>query len=114
MLHNEYVTKKQFDAITTHPHVIYLYPNALYAEIDVDYAKNTITLIQGHGYPTSDIDNGFNWEFENTRPFEFDNACQNWNFYEIDNGYQLNCYPEYVIFQDQKLLEEIKELSLKK
>ena len=38
MLHNEYVTRTMFDAITSHPNVIYLYPNALYAEIEVNYA----------------------------------------------------------------------------
>ena len=32
MLHNEYVTRTMFDAITSHPNVIYLYPNALYGE----------------------------------------------------------------------------------
>jgi hypothetical protein len=36
LLHNEYVTKKEFDAITSHPNVIYLYPNALYAEVQYD------------------------------------------------------------------------------
>ena len=45
MLHNEYVTQAMFDAITNHPNVIYLYPNALYAEIEVDYENNLITLI---------------------------------------------------------------------
>ena len=48
ILHNEYVTRAMFDAITSHPKVIYLYPNALYAEIDVNYKDNTITLIRGH------------------------------------------------------------------
>ena len=47
MLHNEYVTRAMFDAITSHPNVIYLYPNALYAEIEVDYIDETITLIRG-------------------------------------------------------------------
>jgi len=51
MLHNEYVTRTMFDAITNHPNVIYLYPNALYAEIEVDYIDETITLIRGHNYP---------------------------------------------------------------
>ena len=36
LLHNEYVTRTMFDAITSHPNVLYLYPNALYAEIEVD------------------------------------------------------------------------------
>ena len=47
-LHNEYVTKREFNAITHHPHVIYLYPNALFAQVKVDYNKNTITLVRGH------------------------------------------------------------------
>ena len=111
LLHNEYVTKKEFDAITAHPNVVYLYPNALYAEISANYETNVIKLIRGHGYPSSSIDNGFNWKYENTRPYEFDNICQNWEFYEISNGYMLNCYPEHIIFQDQKLLQTIKELS---
>ena len=46
MLHNEYVTRTMFDAITNHPNVFYLYPNALYAEIEVDYIDETITLIK--------------------------------------------------------------------
>ena len=44
-----------FNSIVNHPHVIYLYPNALYAEIEVDYKKNEMTLIRGHGYPESTI-----------------------------------------------------------
>jgi hypothetical protein len=107
LLHNEYVTKKEFDAIMYHPRVIYLYPNALFAEIDVDYLNNSITLVRGHGYPDSRIRNGFEWKFDNT-DFEYDNECKSWKFYEIDNGVMLNCYPEYIIFKDQKLLESIK------
>ena len=64
-----------FNAIINHPHVIYLYPNALYAEIEVDYEKNEITLIRGHGYPESTIGNGFDWEFDNTHPYEYDENC---------------------------------------
>ena len=45
LLHNEYVTQSMFNAIINHSHVIYLYPNALYAEIEVDYKNNEITLI---------------------------------------------------------------------
>ena len=71
MLHSEYVTKKEFGAVTAHPKVVYLYPNTLYAEITTDYSKNTITLIRGHGYPTPDIGNGFGWKFDNTN-YEYD------------------------------------------
>jgi len=96
MLHNEYVTRTMFDAITSHPNVIYLYPNALYAEIEVDYVEETITLIRGHNYPEPEITNGFDWEFENTHPYEFDSECKILEIYRIKNGHMTNCYPENV------------------
>ena len=99
LLHNEYVTRTEFDAITKHPHVIYLYPNALYAEIKTDY-NNTITLIRGHGYPDQNITNGFDWSYDNTK-FEYDEKCDNWYFYEIGNGKMLSCYPEQRILYDK-------------
>jgi len=94
MLHNEYVTRAMFNAITNHPNVIYLYPNALYAEIEVDYIDETITLIRGHNYPEPDIANGFDWEFENTHPYEYDSECLEMELYQIKNGWMTNCYPE--------------------
>jgi len=109
VLHSEYVTKPMFDAITTHPKVIYLYPNALFAEVDVDFDKNSFTLIRGHYYPEPEIKNGFDWEYENTHPYEYDNTCLDWSFYEIPNGIMLDCYPEKVIFSDKELLKAIKE-----
>lgn len=110
LLHNEYVTKKEFDAITSHPKVIYLYPNALYAEVVSNYDNSTITLVHGHGYPSPQIRNGFDWKFDNSN-LEYDNSCTNWKFYDIDNGIMLNCYPEYVIFKDQALLLQIKNYN---
>jgi len=110
LLHNEYVTQSMFNAIINHPHVIYLYPNALHAEIEVDYIKNEITLIRGHGFPTEDVDNGFDWEYDNTRPYEYDINCLNWEFYKIPNGEMLNCYPEGPIISNIELLKEIKNL----
>jgi len=94
MLHNEYVTRAMFDAITNHPNVIYLYPNALYAEIEVDYIDETITLIRGHNYPEPEIENGFDWEFDNTHPYEYDSECLEMELYQIKNGWMTNCYPE--------------------
>jgi len=108
VLHNEYVTKKEFEAITQHPNVIYLHPNALYAEIEVDYEEDTISLVRGHGHPDPEIKNGFNWEFDNS-DLEYDLNCDNWEFYEIKNGIMLNCYPEQIIFQNATLLRMIKE-----
>ena len=99
-----------FDAITNHPKVVYLYPNALYAEISLDYDNSTISLVRGHGYPDKSIVNGFDWKFENTDPYEYDTECKNWEFYQIDNGYMLNCYPEKILPYDLKLLKTIIDL----
>lgn len=110
ILHNEYVTKKEFDAISNHPNVIYLYPNSLYAEIKVDYSENTISLVKGHGFPTKDIGNGFQWKYDNTHPYEYDTMCENWKFMKISNGVMLNCYPENIIYRDFLLLKTIKEI----
>lgn len=107
LLHNEYVTDNEFSAITQHPKVVYLYPNALYARVSSDYINNTITLIRGHEYPSPEIRNGFDWKFDNSH-FEYDNTCMDWEFYEINNGIMLDCYPEYIIFKDANLLETIK------
>jgi len=114
MLHNEYVTRAMFDAITSHPNVIYLYPNALYAEIEVDYVDETITLIRGHNYPEPEISNGFDWEFDNTHPYEYDSLCADMEFYQIENGWMTNCYPENFFLKDHtglfNLLKTIKNL----
>jgi len=114
MLHNEYVTRAMFDAITSHPNVLYLYPNALYAEIEVNYMDETITLIRGHNYPEPEIINGFDWEFDNTHPYEFDSECKILEIYRIKNGHMTNCYPENVFLKDGeqifKLLKLIKDL----
>ena len=110
MLHNEYVTRTMFDAITNHPNVLYLYPNALYAEIEVDYVDNTITLIRGHGYPEPKITNGFDWEFDNTRPYEFDSDCFDMKISKIKNGWMTNCYPENLFLKDTQQLFELLKL----
>jgi len=114
MLHSEYVTRTMFDAITSHPNVFYLYPNALYAEIEVNYMDETITLIRGHNYPEPGITNGFDWEFDNTHPYEFDSVCLDMEIYKIENGWMTNCYPENLFLQNTeqlfKLLKFIKDL----
>lgn len=108
LLHNEYVTKKQFDVITNHPNVIYLYPNALYAEVESEYENNTITLKRGHNYPESSITNGFDWEYDNS-PMEYDDGCSDWKFYKINNGWVLNCYPENtLLLNSEEFLKQVK------
>ena len=99
-----------FDAVTSHNNIIFLYPNALYAEIEVDMSKNEITLIRGHDYPPG-IKNGFNYKIEEKfHKYEYDNTCLEWEFIEIENGYALNCYPEQSIWQNAVLLKALKEL----
>ena len=114
ILHNEYVTRAMFDAITSHPNVIYLFPNALYAEIEVDYTDKTITLIRGHNYPEKEITNGFDWLFDNTRPYEYDSDCLEMKFYKLDAGWFTTCYPDLLFLADTergwKLLKTLKEL----
>ena len=108
LLHNEYVTSTQFDAITSHPNVIYLYPNALYAEIDFDEELWQITLIRGHNYPDPLIRNGFDWKFDNSLE-EYDVTCEDMKFSKIDNGWMLNCYPENVLHKNKELLRQIRD-----
>jgi hypothetical protein len=110
LLHNEYVTREIFDAVISHPNVIYLYPNSLYAQIEFNENTNSITLIRGHNYPENNILNGFNWEDDNTHPYEFDKQCNSWKFYENNNGFMLNCYPEKLIITEIELLEKILDL----
>jgi hypothetical protein len=110
LLHNEYVTKKMFDAIVVHPNVIFLFPNALYAEIDVNYDTNTMSLIRGHDYPTG-IKNGFDYLIEEQfHKYEYDNQCLEWEFIKIKNGYHLNCYPDSVIHKNFDILLKLKDL----
>ena len=114
VLHNEYVSRTMFNAITSHDNVIFLYPNALYAQVNVDTTNNLITLVRGHGYPTSNIANGFDWKNENTHPYEYDTECENWEFYPTKgtpNGHMLNCYPEHIIWKDELFLKTLKDLA---
>jgi len=108
MLHNEYVTQEEFDAVLSHKKVIFLYPNALYGK--VLYQNNTITLVRGHSYPLVSITNGFDWQNDNSL-LELDTKCKDWKFYNISNGYMLNCYPENVIHRNPQILLELAKLT---
>ena len=108
LLHNEYVTQEEFLAITSHPNVIYLYPNALYAEIHFDEELWEISLIRGHNYPDPLIRNGFDWKYDNSLE-EYDVECNNMKFSKIDNGWMLNCYPENVLHKSKELLTQIRD-----
>jgi hypothetical protein len=48
---------------------------------------------------------------EKFHKYEYDSACENWEFVEIENGYHLNCYPETIITGNLEILKKLKELT---
>jgi len=74
----------------------------------------TITLIRGHNYPEPEITNGFDWEYDNTHPYEYDIECSNLEVYKIRNGWMTTCYPDILFLLDTeqlfKFLKLIKDL----
>jgi hypothetical protein len=106
VLHNEYVTQAEFDAITHHPNVLYLYPNALYALVSYHPEDATITLERGHSY--GGVNNAFGWGPSMSTKFEYDTSCKSWRLIRISNGAMLNCYPEYPILHNEKLWEAMR------
>lgn len=111
LLHNEYMTKKEFDAIKNHKNVLYLYPNSMYAEITVDYTNWTMTLVRGHGYPEKSIGNGFG--YVTSSKHEYDIKCQNYHWESRPNGIQPTCWPEFLIKSDRSILQTIKDYPKK-
>lgn len=107
LLHSEYVTQEFFDAITSHPNVIYLYPNALYGKVEVK--DGIMKLVQGHGY--KGMDNGFGWKFDDTRPYEMDNTCDYFKWMNVDNGMQLNCYPENFLMNNTWVFGHVRDVT---
>ena len=108
LLHSEYVTKEMYDNIRSHPKVIYLYPNALYAEVEFDQDNGWIQLIKGHGYKNKM--NAFDFPFDNSQ-LEYNTDCQEpLFFYKIDNGWMLNCFPESAILWNKNLLEVLQDI----
>lgn len=105
VLHNEYVTQAEFDAIIHYPHVLYLYPNALYALVSYHPSSGTITLEKGHGY--NGVRNAFNWPPSMSTKDEYNTSCNNWQLEKAANGSVLNCYPEFDILHDARLLSMI-------
>lgn len=107
LLHNEYMTKTEFDAIKNHKNVIYLYPNAMYAEVKVDYQNEIMSLVRGHGYPEKEILNGF--DYETSSKHEYDLNCKNFKWESRSNGIQPTCWPEFLIKSDRSVLQVIKD-----
>lgn len=107
VLHNEYVTQDMYDELQKHQQVFYLYPNALYGEVEI--VNNTMTLIRGHNYPEQNILNGFDWKWENTHPWEYDTICEEPEWRETHNGFQLMCYPEIAFMNHPEIIEFIHD-----
>ena len=107
LLHNEYMTKNEFNAIKNHKNVFYLYPNAMYVEISVDYNTKTISLVRGHSYPDKTIGNGFG--YITSSKGEYDLKCQNYKWESMPNGIQPTCWPEFLIQSDRSVLQVIKD-----
>lgn len=107
LLHNEYMTKNEFEAIKSHKNVLYLYPNSMYVEVSVDYKNLTMSLVRGHGYPYKSIMNGFNY-ITSSRG-EYDLNCKNYKWEERPNGIQPTCWPEFLIKSDRSFLQQITD-----
>lgn len=107
LMHNEFVTQKEYDAIMNHTAVVYLYPNALHNKISVDYNSKTAKIIQANGYPNSTIGNAFGWKYDNSNQ---QNQCKSgeWSFYAVPHGQMLNCYPEGIITKESSIIDTIK------
>jgi len=107
LLHNEYMTQNEFDAVKNHKNVIYLYPNAMFAKVDVDYNKGIMYLVRGHGFPNKNITNGF--DYVTSSQFEYDTKCNNYKWQKTPNGIQPTCYPEYLLTYDHSIFQVIKD-----
>ena len=105
VLHNEYVTQAEFEAITHHHNVLYLYPNSLFALVSYNVANNTITLERGHGY--RGVYDAFAWPPSASTRNEYNTRCADWKLQKAPNGSALDCYPEHDILHDQRLWKEI-------
>lgn len=106
LLHNEYMTQKEFNAISHHKNVFYLYPNAMYAEIKVNYTNWTETLVKGHGYGGVQ-GNGFGYVTDSKG--EYDRNCDNYKWLELPNGIQISCFPEILLTYDRSPLKTLHD-----
>lgn len=118
LLHNEYVTQREFTAIANHKNVIYLYPNALYTEIAINYTDLSMKLVKGHGYDStknppypinSGIASGNGFNYVTNSKYEYDMNCKNFKWEKLPNGIMPTCWPEFLIKADRSVLQVIKD-----
>ena len=107
LLHNEYMTKNEFNAIKNHKNVLYLYPNSMYVEVSVDYDKIQMSLVRGHGYPDKAISNGFGYITSSNGEYDFN--CKTYKWVSLPNGIQPTCWPEFLIKSDRHFLQQVTD-----
>lgn len=104
VLHNEYVTKAEYDAIMNHSNVFYAYPNALYRLVNFTGSTvtngGTITLLGLSHNPYANSTWGDVSEFD---------RCSNhaYKVVKYPNGAGLSCYPERELWGNRVLVEMI-------
>ena len=110
ILHNKYTTKTIFNAITSHPKVIYLYPDSLKEEVSINFTQNTITALSPLKQPQNKVfQNDFKWEYDSSH-LEFVNCLYvDVKFEIVANGIMLNCYPDDFVVYSPSLFKIIKE-----
>ena len=110
VLHNKYTTKTIFNAITSHPKVVYLYPDSLKEEVSVNFVQNTITAISPLKQPQDKVfQNDFQWEYDSSH-LEYVNCLDTEvKFEKVANGIMLNCIPEEFLTSSPSLFKIIKE-----
>ena len=110
VLHNKYTTKTIFNAITSHPKVVYLYPDSLKEEVSVNFGQNTVTALSPLKQPQKkNFQNDFQWEYDSSH-LEYVNCLDGEvKFEKVANGIMLNCYPEEFLGKFPSLFKIIKE-----
>ena len=110
VLHNKYTTKTIFNAITSHPKVIYLYPDSLKEEVSVNFFLNTVTALSPVKHPIDRIfKNDFQWEYDSSHLEYVECMDTEVKFEKVANGIMLNCYPETFLMISPSLFKIIKE-----
>ena len=113
-MHNKYTTKTIFNAITSHPKVVYLYPDSLKEEVSVNFGQNTVTALSPLKQPQKkNFQTDFQWEYDSSH-LEYVNCLDGEikfevKFEKVANGIMLNCIPEDFLIKSPSLFKIIKE-----
>ena len=109
-MHNKYTTKTIFNAVTSHPKVVYLYPDSLKEEVSVNFGQNTVTALSPLKQPQDKVSqNDFQWEYDSSHLEYVSCLDTEVKFEKVANGIMLNCYPEDFLTSSPSLFKIIKE-----